>query len=145
MNIHQYRQLWEKRIKAFTKLMQSEMPVHAGILGVDHFKENFRNSGFVGHSVDKWKTTRRQLSQIGSSASKYGPLLSRQRNLFSSMYYIFGAFRVVIITDLSYAPYNNWGAIIPVMPKSRRFFRSQFVEGTKGNDKNNIKAKEAQK
>jgi len=128
MTPQQFLSLLATKSKEVKHLMERTLPVKIGAIAQSHYKENFRNSGFDGA---KWKTTWRQ--QHGSGAeSRYGPLLSKRKNLYNSITRTTGKGTVTISTNLEYAAiHNDGGTIHPnVTPKMRKFAWAKFFEAS---------------
>ena len=54
-----------------------------GVTAVNHFKQNFRDGGWLDNGLHPWKRTRRQDSN--SPDAKYGPLTSRRNHMMRSI------------------------------------------------------------
>lgn len=110
--------------------MKRTLPVKVGRIAADHFKENFRKRGFVNGGLHPWQQTRRQQSGSKKAVTGYGPLLSSRKNLYGSIKYIPGDARVVIRSDLKYAPVHNWGGVISptVTERMRKYAWARYNE-----------------
>ena len=58
------------------KEVNDRLPRKVGVVAVNHFKQNFRDGGWLDNGLHPWKRTRRQDSN--SPDAKYGPLSSRR-------------------------------------------------------------------
>ena len=103
------------------KEVNTVLPRKVGILAVNHFRNNFRQGGFVNNGLQPWKRTRRQ--EEGGKDSKYSPLTSRRNHLMRSLQYQVGVGEVTITNPVDYAGIHNEGGIInshpTVTPKMR--------------------------
>lgn len=124
----------EQKKKALERLRNEVLPVKVGNAAVRHFKKNFRDGGYNDNGLTKWEETRRQRSGGTNAASRFGPLLSRQNHLMNSIIFTPSPRKVVISTDVKYAPYHNNGADITVTPRMRKFAWRKFFESAKIND-----------
>ena len=88
------------------------------------------NGGFVNDGLNPWPTARRQRSGSKSAADNYGPLLSGRKQLYGSIKYVPGDYKVSVRTDLKYAPLHNWGGTVSptVTPKMRKYAWARYNE-----------------
>lgn len=63
--------------------VHDRLPRKVGVIAVNHFKQNFRDGGWLDAGLHPWKKTKRQ-QQNGTDA-KYGPITSRRNHLMSSI------------------------------------------------------------
>ena len=100
----------------------------------DHYQDNFRKGGFVNRGLQKWPTTKRQLSGSASAAASYNPLLSGRNHLFGSVKYVPGDYRVTVSNDLPYAAVHNQGGTVSptITPKMRRFAWYMYYKSSRG-------------
>ena len=121
------------------KEVNTVLPRKVGILAVNHFRNNFRQGGFVNNGLQPWKRTRRQ--EEGGKDSKYSPLTSRRNHLMSSLQYQVGVGEVTITNPVDYAEIHNEGGIInshpTVTPKLRKFAWAKVyaLSGVRGKGK----------
>lgn len=124
MDAKDYIKLIEQHKKELGELMRRKLPVMVGRIAKDHFQDNFRKGGFVNNGLQKWPITLRQRSGSKSAAAKFGPLLSKDRHLFSSIKYVPGDYRVKVSNEVPYAAIHNEGGTITthptVTPKMRK-------------------------
>ena len=115
------------------------LPRKVGIVAVNHFKQNFREGGFVDGGVQPWKRTRRQDS--GGPDAKYSPLTSRRDHLMRSTQAVPGRGEVTITNPVEYAAIHNEGGTVEtnptVTPKMRRMAwrKCYALAGVKGKGK----------
>ena len=64
------------------KEVHDRLPRKVGVVAVNHFKQNFRDGGWLDNGLHPWKRTRRQEGK-GKDA-RYGPLTSRRNHLMRS-------------------------------------------------------------
>ena len=121
------------------KEVNTVLPRKVGILAVNHFRNNFRQGGFVNNGLQPWKRTRRQ--EEGGKDSKYSPLTSRRNHLMRSLQYQVGVGEVTITNPVDYAGIHNEGGIInshpTVTPKLRKFAWAKVyaLSGVRGKGK----------
>ena len=103
--------------------VRDRLPRKVGIIAVNHFKQNFRDGGWLDDGLHPWKKTIRQ--KQGGRDAKYGPLTSRRNHMMSSIQSRPGVGEVTIENPLPYAAIHNDGGDITthptVSPKMRRF------------------------
>lgn len=112
MDLKQFQQQLARQQHEIEEAMRRTLPVKVGRLATDHYHENFRKGGFVDGGLNPWQPTRRQQSGSKSAAANYGPLLSSRKNLYGSIKYIPGDYRVKVRSDLIYAAIHNRGGTI---------------------------------
>lgn len=115
----------EAKQREIDDAMRKKLPVKVGRIAADHYHENFRKGGFVNSGLHSWKPTMRQQSGSKRVDANYGPLLSSRKNLYGSIKYIPGDYRVKVRSDLIYAAIHNWGGTI-IQQRTRK-------KGGKGN------------
>ena len=124
MDEKDYIKLIEQHKKELGELMRRKLPVIVGRMAKDHYQDNFRKGGFVNNGLQKWPITLRQRTGSKSAAAKFGPLLSKDRHLFSSVKYVPGDYRVKVSNEVPYAAIHNEGGTITthptVTPKMRK-------------------------
>jgi phage gpG-like protein len=122
----------EQLKKRIEDLQGRVLPVKAGNLAVNHFKENFRQGGYRDESLTPWQITKRQQAGGQDAASQYGPLLSGRNHLMNSIRYVPEDGRVTILNDLIYARIHNEGGTVThaVTPKMRKFAWARYFKST---------------
>lgn len=65
--------------EALGKLITRTLPVKAGTIAVQHFRDNFRQEGFVDSSLQPWKPSKRK-SDPKNPDNAYKTLLSRRNS-----------------------------------------------------------------
>ena len=123
MELKAFISILRSRKTELETLMVRRMPVIAGRMAVDHFRENFRQGGFVDSSLEKWKPSKRLSSGGPDAASNYGTLLSSRNHLFRSIRSESYAARSVVSTTVPYAAIHNEGGMTSyaVTPKMRKY------------------------
>ena len=115
------------------------LPRKVGAVATAHFKQNFREGGFVDGGVKPWKRTRRQDS--GGPDAKYSPLTSRRDHLMRSTQAVPGRGEGTITNPVEYAAIHNEGGTVEtnptVTPKMRRMAwrKCYAIAGVKGKGK----------
>ncbi len=75
--------LVEKAKDDIMREVNDRLPRKVGVIAVNHFKQNFRDGGWLDDGLHPWKRTLRQ--KQGGPDAKYGPLTSRRNHLMSSI------------------------------------------------------------
>lgn len=134
MDIKVFSELIKSQSREIEQLMRRQLPIKVGRMAKDHYQDNFRKGGFVNRGLQKWPTTKRQLSGSASAAASYNPLLSGRNHLFGSVKYVPGDYRVTVSNDLPYAAVHNQGGTVrpTVTPKMRRFAWYMYYKSSKG-------------
>lgn len=120
------KKLTEAILKAKNDIVREvydRLPRKVGVIATNHFRQNFRNSGFMDGGNHPWLPSKRQLEN--GKDSKYGTLLSRRNHLMMSITSIPGVGEVTIRNDVPYAQIHNEGGQFDIHPtvtaKLRRF------------------------
>ncbi len=126
----------EAKKKQLADLRDRVLPVKAGNMVVNFFKDNFRKGGYQDGSLQRWPVTRRQQDGIGASA-QYGPLLSKRLHLMRTTRYTVQPGKTTILNDLIYARIHNHGGTLThnVTGKMRKFAWAKFFEADGGGKK----------
>ena len=123
MDAKNIEKLVQKAKDDILKEVNDRLPRKVGVIAVNHFKQNFRDGGWLDAGLHPWKKTKRQ-QQKGTDA-KYGPLTSRRNHLMSSIQSKPGVGEVSIENPVPYASIHNDGGNITthptVSPKMKRF------------------------
>lgn len=96
------------------KEVNDRLPRKVGVVAVNHFKQNFRDGGWLDNGLHPWKRTRRQ--DGNSPDSKYGPLTSRRDHLMRSIQSTTGPGTVTVENPVPYAAIHNDGGEITTHP-----------------------------
>ena len=133
----------ERKVERLKQEIEREvydrLPRKVGIVAVNHFKQNFRERGFVDGGVKPWKRTRRQ--DGGGTDAKYSPLTSRRDHLMRSIQAEPGRGEVTITNPVEYAAIHNEGGTVEtsptVTPKMRKMAwrKCYALAGVKGKGK----------
>ena len=83
MDAKNIEKLVEKAKEDIMKEVNDRLPRKVGVIAVNHFKQNFRDGGWLDDGLHPWKKTLRQ--KQGGPDAKYGPLTSRRNHLMSSI------------------------------------------------------------
>lgn len=128
--------------------VNDRLPRKVGVIASNHFRQNFRNSGFMDGGNRPWLTSKRQMEN-GKDA-KYGTLLSRRNHLMMSITSIPGVGEVTIRNDVPYAKIHNEGGQFTTHPtvtkKLRKFawYKYYSLAGIKKGQKPSSVPPEAQ-
>lgn len=133
----------EKRIIRAKEDIQKEvtdrLPRKVSVVAVNHFKQNFRDGGWLDGGLHPWKRTRRQ--DGNTPDAKYGPLTSRHDHLMRSIQARTAPGEVSIENPVPYAAIHNEGGDITSHPtitdKMRKYaWRMVYsLSGVKGKGK----------
>ena len=121
------------------KEVNDRLPRKVGVVAVNHFKQNFRDGGWMDNGLHPWKRTRRQDSN--SPDAMYGPLTSRRNHMMRSIQASTSPGQVSIENPVPYAHVHNDGAKIPVTKKMKKYawFKFYSLSGfKKGQKKDNV-------
>lgn len=129
----------EKHIQHAKKDIEKEvcdrLPRKVGTIAVNHFKQNFRDGGWLDGGLHPWRRTKRQ--DGSTSDVKYGPLTSRQNHLMRSIQARPSPGMVSIENPVPYAAmHNDGGDIQTTVTKKMRKYAWHMVyslAGVKGN------------
>ena len=130
MDLKQFQQQLAAKQREVEQAMKRTLPVKIGRIAADHFHENFRKGGFVNGGLHPLQPTKRQQSGSKSAAANYSPLLSARKHLYGSIKYIPCDYRVMVRSDLKYAPVHNWGGVMSptVTEKMRKYAWARYNE-----------------
>ena len=92
MDAKNIEKLVQKAKDDILKEVNDRLPRKVGVVAVNHFKQNFRDGGWLDNGLHPWQRTRRQDSN--SPDAKYGPLTSRRDQLMRS---IQASFRKILL------------------------------------------------
>ena len=105
--------------KEVAHALSDELPRKAAIISKNHFRQNFRESGFVDGGLRPWKRTRRQ-----EAGDDRGPLTSRRNHLMNSIDAVPAPGQVIVTNPVPYAAIHNEGGTVnthpTVTPKMRK-------------------------
>lgn len=92
-------------------LCDRRLPAKAGQIAKKHFKENFRQGGFVNEKLHPWEPAKR-IGRAKGAAGKYKTLMSSRNVLYKSIQYRTEPGKAVVYTDKKsedYAAVHNEG------------------------------------
>lgn len=122
----------QKLVQLVTKLKEQverevndRLPRKVGIIAVQHFKQNFRDSGFHDGGLRPWKKSQRELRGGMGASARYKTLTSARNHLMSSTQAHIGRGEVSIENPVPYAVIHNEGGTIvsnpTITPKMRKY------------------------
>ena len=114
MDAKDIEKLVRKAKNDIIKEVHDELPRKVGVVAVNHFKQNFRDGGWLDNGLHPWKRTRRQDSN--SPDAKYGPLTSLRKHMMSSIQAETAPGQVTIEDPVPYAAIHNDGGDITTHP-----------------------------
>lgn len=97
------------------------LPRKVAVIAKNHFRQNFRDSGFRNGGLHPWKRTRRQEGK-GTNA-KYGPLTSSRNHLMNSTQATPQRGAVLVENPVEYARIHNEGGTLNTHPTVTRKMR----------------------
>lgn len=123
MDPKEFSKLTQKFSRELETFVRRTAPVIVGRLAENHFRDNFRQGGFVDRELRPWPRTRRQQSGAGTAESRYGPLLSSREHLMLSVEHTTYDYGALVYNRVPYAPIHNWGGTThpTVTPRMRRY------------------------
>lgn len=139
MDAKNIEKLVQKAKDDIIKEVNDRLPRKVGVVAVNHFKQNFRDGGWLDGGLHPWKRTRRQDGK--SPDAKYGPLTSRRDHLMHSIQSTTGPGTVTVENPVPYAQVHNDGAKIPVTKKMKKYawFKFYSLSGfKKGHKKDKV-------
>ena len=105
--------------------VNDRLPRKVGIIAVQHFKQNFRDSGFTDGGLRPWKKSQRELRGGMGASAHYKTLTSARNHLMSSTQAHIGRGEVSIENPVPYAVIHNEGGTIvsnpTITPKMRKY------------------------
>ena len=119
----------ERMVSKLTEQVEREvndrLPRKVGIIAVQHFKQNFRDSGFLDGGLRLWKKSQRELRGGLGASARYKTLTSARNHLMSSTQAHIGRGEVSIENPVPYAVIHNEGGTIvsnpTITPKMRKY------------------------
>ena len=81
MNISDFKKQLKLMERDLGRIINDTLPRKAGVIAVNHTRQNFRDGGFRDGGLHPWKPAKRQLRGDGRAGSRYGPLLSGRNRL----------------------------------------------------------------
>lgn len=136
MNAKQIADIIARAPKQVERAMRDEIPRKAAIIAKNHFRQNFRDSGFTDDGLHAWKKTRRQ-----EAGSPYKPLTSERNHLMNSVDAVSAPGQVTVVNPVPYARIHNEGGTIhtnpTVTPKMRKmaWAKAYSIAGVSKGDK----------
>ncbi|WP_300231962.1 phage virion morphogenesis protein [uncultured Alistipes sp.] len=123
MDPKEFSKLTQEFSRELETFVRRTAPVIVGRLAENHFRDNFRQGGFVDRELRPWPRTRRQQSGAGTAESQYGPLLSSREHLMLSVEHTTYDYGALVYNRVPYAPIHNWGGTThpTVTPRMRRY------------------------
>ena len=95
--------------------VSDRLPRAVGITAVNHFTQNFRDSGFRDGGLRPWQKTLRQRGK--GTLAQYGPLTSRRNHLMRSTSFTTAPGQVTVENPVPYASIHNEGGDINTHPR----------------------------
>jgi phage gpG-like protein len=139
MDANDIEKLVKKAKDDILREVNDRLPREVGVIAVNHFRQNFRDGGWLDNGLHPWKRTRRQDS--GGPDAKYGPLTSRRNHLMRSIQAETAPGQVTISDPVPYAAVHNDGGDITTHPtvttKMRKFawYMVYSIAGIRGKGK----------
>lgn len=108
MTPQEFEQHLRRHKEALGRLITRTLPVKAGTIAVQHFRDNFRQEGFVDSSLQPWKPSKRK-SDPKNPDNAYKTLHSRREHLSRSIQKKVAPGVATVYTDVPYAAAHNEG------------------------------------
>ena len=117
MNISDLKKTLKLLERDLQKTINDTLPRKAGVLAVNHTRQNFRDGGFRNGGLQPWKPTRRQQSGSKKASDRYGPLLSSRKRLMGATYDVPMKGKVIVRNTVEYAAIHNEGGTVSTHPR----------------------------
>lgn len=114
MDANDIEKLVKKAKDDIIKEVNDRLPRKVGVTAVNHFKQNFRDGGWLNNGLHPWKRTRRQ--EGNGKDAKYSPLTSRRNHMMRSIQASTSPGQVTIEDPVPYAAIHNDGGDITTHP-----------------------------
>lgn len=105
--------------------VNDRLPRKVGVIAVQHFRQNFRDSGFRDGGLRPWQKSKRELSGGSGASARYKTLTSARNHLMQSTSATPRRGEVLIVNAVPYASLHNEGGTInshpQITPQMRRF------------------------
>lgn len=132
MNISDLKKTLKQLERDLQKTINDTLPRKAGVLAVNHTRQNFRDGGFRNGGLQPWKPTRRQQSGSKKASDRYGPLLSSRKRLMNATDYLPGYGKVTVYNTVEYARIHNEGGTVSthpeITPRMRRMAWARYFK-----------------
>lgn len=120
-----FAQLVERLQQKIKVELQDKLPRKVGIIAVNHFKQNFRDSGFMDGGLTPWQKSQRELRGGRRAKARYKTLTSGRNHLMSSIEAQPAPGEVSITNPVPYAAIHNEGGTLVsnprITPQMRKF------------------------
>lgn len=131
-DVNKFIRMVDKLSKSIQEEVDDRLPRKLGVLAVQHFKQNFRDSGFRNGGLQPWKRSLREVSGDKRASSRYKTLTSARNHLMNSTESVIGKGYVSIVNSVPYASIHNEGGTIhqniPISPDMRKFAWAMFFK-----------------
>lgn len=131
-DVSKFIRMVDKLSKSIQEEVDDRLPRKLGVLAVQHFKQNFRDSGFRNGGLQPWKRSLREVSGDKRASSRYKTLTSARNHLMNSTESIVGKGYVSIVNSVPYASIHNEGGTInqniPISQDMRKFAWAMFFK-----------------
>lgn len=112
-----FEQMIESLKRDIEEEMSDRLPRKVGVLAVQHFKQNFRDSGFRDGGLSPWQKSQRELSGGRTASARYKTLTSARNHLMNSIQSSSKKGEVLIENPVPYATLHNEGGQLITHPK----------------------------
>ena len=97
--------------KLVEEAMRDELPRKAAVMAKNHFRQNFRDSGFMNDGLHEWKKAKRQ-----EAGDPHKTLTSDRNHLMNSIEAVPEPGQVTVVNPVPYAIIHNEGGTIHSHP-----------------------------
>ena len=111
MDAKQIAKIIARAPKQVEAALRDEIPRKAAVVAKNHFRQNFRDSGFMNNGLHEWKETKRQ-----KAGDPHKPLTSERNHLMSSIEAVGAPGLVTVVNPVPYARIHNEGGTIHAQP-----------------------------
>ena len=111
MDAKQIAKIIARAPKLVEAALRDEIPRKAAVVAKNHFRQNFRDSGFMNGGLHEWKETKRQ-----KAGDPRKPLTSERDHLMNSIEAVGAPGLVTVVNPVPYARIHNEGGTIHSHP-----------------------------
>lgn len=140
MTPDEFREHLRNHAKELANAYASRWPRIMRAEAIEHFRQGFREGGFIDEDLERWDVTRRQTVPFNGVLGSYGPLKSRSGDLQHSIDGRPEPGAVTIFSASPHAKVHNEGAYVPVTKRMRKFFWAMHYEAKQKHGKDNPEA-----
>lgn len=124
----QFSQKLDKLPQETRIFIEKKLPVIAGKLAVDHFKEGFQDEGFTDKELEKWDEVKRREDRTTRGARSTRKILTGDTgDLGESIEYETGTGKTIVESDKDYSEAHNEGTTNAGRNRNVTIPKRQFI------------------